>query len=110
SLNSLTGSPYSARKNWLKVQEQHHHQQQQQQQHQQHIEYRFSRPIKIVDYDNERYSWSAPGSPYHIRRPAFDRNRLWYVHEGTPTPDDAWMRQLFAGRGRVYLFSNNSST
>uniref|UniRef100_A0A182W7T3 Uncharacterized protein n=1 Tax=Anopheles minimus TaxID=112268 RepID=A0A182W7T3_9DIPT len=74
SLNSVTGSPYSARKNWLKAQE--HHQQQQQQQ-QQHIEYRFSRPIKIVDYDNERYSWSAPGSPYHIRRPAFDRNRLW---------------------------------
>ncbi|XP_049283388.1 ATP-sensitive inward rectifier potassium channel 11-like [Anopheles funestus] len=69
SLNSPTGSPYSTRKNWLKVQE-HHHQQQ-------HIEYRFSRPIKIVDYDNERYSWSAPGSPYHIRRPAFDRNRLW---------------------------------
>uniref|UniRef100_A0A182P0F3 Uncharacterized protein n=1 Tax=Anopheles epiroticus TaxID=199890 RepID=A0A182P0F3_9DIPT len=70
SLDSLNGSPYSARKNWLKAQEQHH-------QHQQHIEYRFSRPIKIVDYDNERYSWSAPGSPYHIRRPAFDRNRLW---------------------------------
>ncbi|XP_053673771.1 ATP-sensitive inward rectifier potassium channel 11-like [Anopheles nili] len=71
SLDSLTGSPYLARKNWLRMQEQ------QQQQQQQHIEYRFSRPIKIVDYDNERYSWSAPGSPYHIRRPAFDRNRLW---------------------------------
>ncbi|XP_035916370.1 ATP-sensitive inward rectifier potassium channel 11-like isoform X2 [Anopheles stephensi] len=98
-LNSLTGSPYSARKNWLKVQEQQHHQQQQQ-----HIEYRFSRPIKIVDYDNERYSWSAPGSPYHIRRPAFDRNRLWYVHEPLHTPDDAWLRQLFSCGGRSICF------
>ncbi|XP_058056379.1 ATP-sensitive inward rectifier potassium channel 11-like [Anopheles bellator] len=51
------------------------------QEHQQqpNAEYRFSRPIKIVDYDNEN-SWSASGSPYHIRRPAFDRNRLWIEH------------------------------
>ncbi|XP_035775262.1 ATP-sensitive inward rectifier potassium channel 11-like isoform X2 [Anopheles albimanus] len=84
-MDSPSGSPYSQRRNWLRMQEQQQQQQQLLQQKRQQenstlkedIEYRFSRPIKIVDYDNERYSWSAPGSPYHIRRPAFDRNRLW---------------------------------
>ncbi|ETN66688.1 inward rectifier potassium channel [Anopheles darlingi] len=64
------------------MQEQQHLRHQKQQQDnstaQEDMEYRFSRPIKIVDYDNERYSWSAPGSPYHIRRPAFDRNRFCF--------------------------------
>nr|XP_040232255.2 ATP-sensitive inward rectifier potassium channel 11-like isoform X1 [Anopheles coluzzii] len=97
SLDSLTGSPYSARKNWLKGQE-----------HQQHIEYRFSRPIKIVDYDKERYSWSAPGSPYHIRRPAFDRNRLW-IEDDTSSESEIDRKQhhIINDLGTEDAFSNS---
>uniref|UniRef100_A0A182XZK3 Uncharacterized protein n=1 Tax=Anopheles stephensi TaxID=30069 RepID=A0A182XZK3_ANOST len=103
-MNSLTGSPYSARKNWLKVQEQQHHHQQQQQ----HIEYRFSRPIKIVDYDNERYSWSAPGSPYHIRRPAFDRNRLWIEDDTSSESEvDHKQRRIITELGAEDAFTSS---
>ncbi|XP_050079151.1 ATP-sensitive inward rectifier potassium channel 11-like [Anopheles maculipalpis] len=104
SLNSLNGSPYSARKHWLKGQEQQHQQHQQQQ----HIEYRFSRPIKIMDYDNERYSWSAPGSPYHIRRPAFDRNRLW-IEDDTSSESEIEHKQrhIINDIGAEDAFSNS---
>ncbi|XP_050086486.1 ATP-sensitive inward rectifier potassium channel 11-like isoform X2 [Anopheles aquasalis] len=96
-MDTPSGSPYSQRRNWLRMQEQQQQQQQQQflqQKRQQDtstlqedMEYRFSRPIKIVDYDKERYSWSAPGSPYHIRRPAFDRNRLWIENVSSSESD-----------------------
>uniref|UniRef100_A0AAG5DV68 Potassium channel inwardly rectifying transmembrane domain-containing protein n=1 Tax=Anopheles atroparvus TaxID=41427 RepID=A0AAG5DV68_ANOAO len=98
NMDSLDGSPYQQRRNWLNVQEQQ----------QQHIEYRFSRPIKIVDYDNERNSWTAPGSPYHIRRPAFDRNRLWIEDDvSSESEDDRKDRHIITDLGAEDGISNS---
>ncbi|XP_062551427.1 ATP-sensitive inward rectifier potassium channel 11-like [Armigeres subalbatus] len=71
TLDTKSGSPYSHRKHWRRVQQQFLEQQQ----------CRMPRPVSIVNYNRQESldMFNVPGSPYHIRKPmpAYEKSRLW---------------------------------
>ncbi|KXJ73981.1 hypothetical protein RP20_CCG014596 [Aedes albopictus] len=106
TLNTNSGSPYSHRKHWRRVQQEFLDLEQQKQQQQGHM----TRPVSIVNYNRQESQelFNMPGSPYHIRKPipAWEKSRLWVEqqqkhhqrrHNGGNDDDNDWMSSQESG-------------